>query len=256
MKISVITVCLNAGAYIGKSLSSVAEQSWHDVEHIVVDGGSTDGTLQIIGSAATQNSRLRFRSEPDNGISDAMNKGLALASGDVVAFLHADDFYSDNEVLRQVVERFMKHPTADWLTGGIHHVDEQGNVIRSFSVRRWTYRRLLRGNIMFHPATFVRRKILLDAGGFDSGLRYAMDYDLWLRLAERSDPLLIDAPLACFRVHPGSISVAQVDAAFREEFAVRCRYLADRPIQKILHSIYFALKFFPNRLSVRRCNGY
>lgn len=246
-----ITVCLNAGAYIGKALSSVAEQSWHNVEHIVVDGGSTDSTLQIIGNEATQNPKLRFSSEPDNGISDAMNKGLALATGDVVAFLHADDFYSDKEVLKQVAERFIKHPTVDWLTGGIHHVDEQGNVIRSFSIRRWAYRRLLRGNIIFHPATFVRRGILLDAGGFDSGLRYAMDYDLWLKLGRISAPHLLEHPLTCFRIHSGSCSVSQVDAAFREEFAVRCRYLADRPIQTILHSIYFALKLFPNRLSVR-----
>lgn len=252
MKISVITICLNAGAYIGKALSSVAEQSLHDVEHIVVDGGSTDGTLQIIGSAATQNSRLRFSSEPDNGISDAMNKGLALATGDVVAFLHADDFYPHKEVLQQVAERFIKHPSVDWLTGGIHHVDEQENIIRRFPVRRWSYRRLLRGNIIFHPATFVRRRILLDVGGFDSGLRYAMDYDLWLKLGRISVPHLLEHPLACFRIHSGSCSVSQVNAAFREEFAVRCRYLKDRPIQKILHSIYFALKFFPNRLSVRR----
>lgn len=256
MKISVITVCLNADAYIGKALSSVAEQSWHDVEHIVVDGGSIDGTLQIIENVATQSTRLRFSSETDSGISDAMNKGLALATGDLVAFLHADDFYPHKEVLQQVAEQFIKHPTVDWLTGGIHHVDQQGNIIRSFQVRRWTYRRLLRGNIIFHPATFVRRQILLDIGGFDTGLRYAMDYDLWLKLGKLSAPHLFEQPLACFRIHSGSCSVSQVNAAFREEFAVRCRYLADRPIQKFLHTVYFALKFFPNRLSVRRGHDY
>lgn len=255
MKISVVTVCLNADAYIGKALSSVAEQSWHDVEHVVVDGGSTDGTLQILGKTALQNQQLRFSSEPDNGISDAMNKGLAQATGDLVCFLHADDFYPHKEILQQVAACFAEYPATDWLTGGIHHVDEQGRIIRSFSVRSWSYARLLRGNIIFHPATFVRRQKLLDAGGFDTELRYAMDYDLWLRLGKNFAPYLIDQPLACFRIHDGSCSVSQVDAAFSEEFVVRCRYLAGKPIQKLLHGVYFALKFIPNRWSVRHGNG-
>jgi len=255
MKISVITVCLNADAYIGKTLSSVAEQSWHDVEHIVVDGGSADNTLQILEKAADRNLRLRFSSSPDSGISDAMNNGVAQATGSLVCFLHADDFFADNGVLERVALKFIEHPAIEWLTGGIHHVDKQGQIIRSFLVRRWSYSRLLRGNIIFHPATFLRRELLLDAGGFDAGLRYAMDYDLWLRLGKTSAPYLLDQPLACFRLHDSSCSVSQVDAAFREEFAVRCRYLADKPLQKALHCIYYALKFFPNRLSVRHDNG-
>lgn len=255
MRISVITVCLNAGSHIEQALSSVASQSWHNVEHIVVDGGSTDNTLSLIRNAAELNPHLRLISGQDTGISDAMNKGLAMTTGDVVAFLHADDYYPDKRVLEMVAVIFSEKPELAWLTGGMHHVDTQGGIIRTFPVRRWSYCRLLRGNIIFHPATFARRQRLLDAGGFDTGLRYAMDYDLWLRLGKTSAPYLLDQPLACFRVHPGSRSVLQIDEAFREEFTVRCHYLASKPIQKILHRIYFGLKFFPNRLSVRHGHG-
>src|SRR5690349_4587105 len=93
MRCSVVTVCLNAEQYLVHQLKTVADQSWHDVEHVVVDGGSTDGTLAILRSAAERTPGLIWKSGADGGISDAMNRGVALATGEIVAFLHADDFY-------------------------------------------------------------------------------------------------------------------------------------------------------------------
>jgi glycosyltransferase involved in cell wall biosynthesis len=232
-------------------LETVSAQTWQDIEHILVDGGSTDGTLSIIQAAAKRNPRLQWASAPDHGISDAMNKGLARATGDIVAFLHADDFYPECDVLKHVAEIFIMHPEIEWLTGGIQHVDSTDRLIRNLPVRRWSYSRLVRGNIIFHPATFVKRRVLEEVGGFDTKLRFAMDYDLWLRLSSRTAPYLSNRPLACFRIHSGSLSVSQVNNAFREEFAVRCRHLNGKPLQKILHCIYFWLKFLPNGLSVR-----
>lgn len=255
MKISVVTVCLNAGSHIQQTLSSVASQTWRDVEHIIIDGGSTDCTLRIIQEAAEINRNLRWNSDTDHGISDAMNKGLAMATGDVVAFLHADDFYPDNSVLEKVVELFSAQPEVEWLTGGMCHVDGNGRVMKSLPVRRWSYRRLLRGNTLFHPATFVRRRIFQEIGGFDTRLNYVMDYDLWLRLGKKSAPYLLNQPLASFRVHPESLSFQMVDAAFLEEFKVRWRYLQGKPLQKVLHLFYFGIKFLPNRLSVKYAHG-
>jgi glycosyltransferase involved in cell wall biosynthesis len=255
MKLSVITICLNAQKFIAHQLNSVAGQSWQDVEHIVIDGGSVDNTLQIVQLAAENNPKLRWSSGPDSGISDAMNKGLALATGDVIAFLHADDFYLENDVLSSVAGTFDAQPHTEWLTGGVHYVNDTGHIVKSYPVRRWSYPRLLRGNILFHPATFVRRQSLESVGGFDIGLRYAMDYDLWLRLGKRSAPYLLKRSLACFRVHPESTSVKHVDAAFKEEFQVRCRYLQGKPLQKMLHLLYFGLKFLPNRMGVRGQRG-
>lgn len=251
MRITVITICLNAEKYLAYQLKSVADQSWSDVEHIVVDGGSTDNTLAIIKSAAKSNPKIRWIRESDGGISDAMNKGLALASGEIIAFLHADDFYPESGVLESVAEIFAAHPGTEWLTGGVHYVDHTGQIVKSYRPRRWSYQRLLRGNILFHPATFVRSRAFENVGGFDTCLRYTMDYDLWLRLGKSSAPFRLDLPLACFRIHPESTSVQHVDVAFYEELRVRCRYLRGKPLQKALHLIYYCLKFLPNRISVR-----
>jgi glycosyltransferase involved in cell wall biosynthesis len=251
MKISVVTICLNAEKYLAHQLESVAGQSWPDVEQIVIDGGSTDHTLAIVRSAAQNNPRIRWSSGPDSGIGDAMNKGLALATGEIIAFLHADDFYVDDEVLDRVAGVFAAQPDTEWVTGGVHYVDGTGRILKRYPARRWSYQRLLRGNILFHPATFVRRRVLESVGGFDPSLRYTMDYDLWLRLGKRCAPCSLPEPLACFRIHSQSASVKHVDAAFKEEFQVRCRYLQGNPLQKALHLLYYCLKFLPNRMSVR-----
>lgn len=225
MTLSVVTICLNSKAYLAKALESVRVQNYADIEQIVVDGGSTDGSVEIILQAADLCDSFKWVSESDQGISDAMNKGLEMASGDIVAYLHADDFYPDNDILRRVVEVFRTNPEAFWLTGGMRMVDLKGQVIQKFPVRNYSFRRLVRSNIIFHPSTFIRRSILHEVGGFRPELRYAMDYDLWLRLGEKGAPLLVDNDLACFRVHSGSLSSVNVDAAFAEEQQVRLDYL-------------------------------
>lgn len=250
MKLTVVSICLNAERFIAPMLASVSRQTWHDREHIVVDGGSNDATLQIVREHAAAYPGCIVLDGPDHGISDAMNKGIAAATGDIVTFLHADDFYPQDNILQQVAECFCDHPGLEWLTGGLTHVDSAGRGIRTYPVRRWSYRRLLRGNIIFHPATFIRRDVLQELGGYDDGLHYTMDYDLWLRLGRRSTPFRLAMPLAAFRLHPDSCSVQALDAAFKEEFQVRCRYLQGKPLQRGLHWVYFLLKYLPNRLSL------
>lgn len=250
MKLTVVSICLNAERFIAQMLNSVARQTWQDREHIIVDGGSTDATLEIVHAHAAAHPDCIVLRGPDSGISDAMNKGIAVATGDAITFLHADDFYPRDDILQQVAVHFQRQPDLEWLTGGLSHFDSTNSVIRTFSVRRWSYRRLLRGNIIFHPATFIRREVLQQVGGYDIGLRYTMDYDLWLRLGRRSSPFMLPMPLAAFRLHPASCSVQALDAAFKEEFQVRCRYLQGKPLQRVLHWAYFWLKYLPNRLSL------
>jgi glycosyltransferase involved in cell wall biosynthesis len=242
MKVSVITICLNCREYIDQALASVCKQNYPDLELIIVDGGSSDGTLDIVKAFAAGTSRIRWISEPDRGIGNALNKGVELASGDVIGCLNADDYYTDETVISQVAGAFM-NPDVLWVTGGIREVDNRGNYLRTLAVRRFSRRRLLRNNIIFHPATFVRRTAICDMGGFDESLKYAMDYDLWLRLSTLSVPVPINKELACFRVHSGSISSANRIEALHEEYLVRNRHLSG-PVESLFHALYQKYRVF------------
>lgn len=252
MTISVVTICLNGQDYLAQTLESVRIQDCVGVEQIVVDGGSTDGSIEIIRKAAKLSDSFKWLSEPDQGISDAMNKGLAMASGDIVAFLHADDFYPDKEVLRRVTQAFDSNPEAIWLTGGLLMVDKKGQTLQEFQVRNYSFNRLVRSNIIFHPSTFIRSSALRAVGGFRRELRYAMDFDLWLRLGELMSPLLIGRALSCFRVHPGSLSSVEADAAFAEEQQVRLDYLQRTGRTTWPHRLLFQVKRPLNRRSYGR----
>jgi glycosyltransferase involved in cell wall biosynthesis len=217
-RLTVVTPCLNAAATIEEALESVRSQALgEDVEHVVVDGGSTDGTVELLREAPG----VRWISEPDRGLSDAMNKGVAMASGEYIGWLNADDFYLPG-ALRQVVGAMAGERTL-WLTAPCLIVDGSGREIRRgvtrykrFFLRHYGRRSLLVQNYVAAPSTFVRRDALLDAGGFDERFKYSMDYDLWLRLAERADPLVIDEPVTAFRMAGESLSMTGFERQFEE----------------------------------------
>lgn len=180
MKFSVITVCLNARATIGEAIASVHAQTWPEVEHIVIDGASTDGTLDVLEQHRGRIARLI--SEPDRGLYFAMNKGLALATGDVVGVLNSDDVYADPKVLEYVATAF-RDPQVDICYGDIYYVDIV-NVDRV--IRHWVsvpFRTGLfeNGWMPPHPAFFIRREALQRVGMFEEAYRYAADFDFMLR---------------------------------------------------------------------------
>jgi glycosyltransferase involved in cell wall biosynthesis len=224
---SIITITYNSKAYLEETIRSVLDQDFADFEYLLVDGGSTDGTLALIEKYAARDRRIRWLSEPDKGIADAMNKGIRMASGDIVAHLHSDDLYLP-DTLARVAAAFQANPTAQWATGRVHFIDASGTIrlTTDFKVP-YTYDRLLRKNLIVHPATFVRRPVFTEAGLFDPHLKYAMDYDLWLRIAGRYEALGIDAVLACFRSHAESLSSRELLKAVEEEYAIRQRYDRD-----------------------------
>lgn len=240
MKVTVITVNLNGNRYLREAIDSVLMQKSAELEYLIIDGGSTDGSLETIAVAA-HDSRVRWISESDRGISHAMNKGAALATGELIAILHSDDCYHRNDILSTVIGIVTNHPETIWCTGGMREVGPNGHLIREVKVRRYSRRRLIRNNIILHPSTFVRRSALLDAGGFDESLRYAMDYDLWLKLSAHSDPFLINREMSSFRVHQGSLSIKNRLDALDEEFLVRRRYLKGA-FTTFAHACYHALR--------------
>jgi glycosyltransferase involved in cell wall biosynthesis len=251
-KISVITVTLNSERFLAECLASVAAQGDSLYEHIIVDGGSTDATVDIIMRHASSDTRVRWVSEPDRGISDAMNKGVALSTGDVITHLNSDDFYAYPHILSSVINCFSRNPSYAWLTGGFTFVSEAGTFLRDIRVRRYSLRRLVRGNILLHPSTFIKRDLFNAVGGFDLSLSYCMDYDLFLKLGSLTPPLIVDKQLSCFRAHAASRSVANSELAYAEEFRVRMNYLHSKGRSTAYYRLDYQIKRHLNKLLYRR----
>lgn len=181
MKISIVTVCYNSVETIEDTILSVASQGHRHIEHIIVDGASTDGTLEIIQKY--QDRLARFVSEPDNGIYDAMNKGIALASGEVVGTLNSDDVYANNAVLATVAKAFRK-PDVDACYGDLVYVDryDMNKIVRYWKSRPYADGLFERGWLPAHPTFFVRRGVYRRYGGFDLDYKIQSDFELTMRL--------------------------------------------------------------------------
>ncbi|RYE07437.1 MAG: glycosyltransferase [Hyphomicrobiales bacterium] len=181
MIISIVTVVRNGEATIAQTLASVAAQEGQEYEHIIVDGASTDNTLQI--ARRHQTSRVRIISEPDLGIYDAMSKGLRMATGDVVGFLNADDFFCRVDALASIAAEFRSHPTLDAVSGGLVLVDQAdtskiARAVSPFRHRPWAMRF---GVMPPHPSTYVRRDAAMKIGGFDGSFAIGGDFDWFVR---------------------------------------------------------------------------
>ena len=184
MKISLITAAFNSGSTLRDTLESVLRQTWTDLEYIIVDGASKDGTMELVREYEPRfEGRLRWISELDKGIYDAMNKGLAMATGDVIGILNSDDFFSSDTILEQVAT-VMEDPDIDAVFGDIHfvHPDDLTKCVRYYSsksFRRWQMRM---GFMPAHPSFYCRRDIYEKYGRFDASFRVSADFELLLRL--------------------------------------------------------------------------
>jgi len=198
-KISIVTPSLNQGRFLQQCLDSVAAQNWGNFEHFVIDGGSTDDTLEIL-----ERNRQRlsgFVSEPDKGAADAINKGLAKCTGDIVAWLNADDFYLPG-AFEELATKWRENPDASFWFGNGLRVDEAGETKALFNPGTILYNHdaLVEGlDYILQPATFMNPKVLKEAGPLNVNLRWSFDWDLWIRLAKLAEPATIDVPLAASR---------------------------------------------------------
>jgi glycosyltransferase len=223
---SVITAVLNRAEVVEHALLSVGQQTWPRVEHVLIDGASSDGTLEIV-------SRFRDRlavltSEPDGGIFDALNKGIARSSGDLIGFLHSDDFYADNTVLERV-GRVFEETDADGVYGDLDYVarNNPSRVIRRWRAGLYHPSQLRRGWMPPHPALFLRRSVITTWGGFDTRLRIAADYDAVLRYLKRGRIPLAYIPDVLVKMRRGgesNRSLSRVLRKTREDYAVLRRH--------------------------------
>lgn len=184
MKISVITATYNSGATLRDTIESVLRQSYPNIDYIIVDGASSDNTMDIVREYEPKfNGRMRYISEPDKGLYDAMNKGLAMAAGDIVGILNSDDFYTSDNILEHVAAELTQNPDTDAVYGDIHFVNDcdLGKCTRYYTskhFRRWQMRF---GFIPAHPSFYCRRDIYMKYGFFDATYRIAADFELLLR---------------------------------------------------------------------------
>jgi glycosyltransferase involved in cell wall biosynthesis len=239
-KISIITPSFNQGQFIEQTIQSVLSQNYPNLEYIVIDAASTDGTIEIL---SRYHDDLLWISEKDRGQSHALNKGLGMTSGEIIGFLNADDLYEPG-ALWAVGEYFMCHSDSAWLTGKCRIIDQDGHDVRRL-ISLYKYTWLCLGispalfllNYLSQPATFWTREIVDRVGSFDETLCYTLDYDYWMRLHQICELNFLDRRLACFRIHPASKSGSTTCAQFEEQFKVVQRY-TDSSLVLNLHAFH------------------
>jgi glycosyltransferase involved in cell wall biosynthesis len=228
---SVVTPVVNPGAYLAETLDSVAGlRTPH--EHVVVDGGSTDGTVELL--EARGDPRLRWISEPDRGQTHAVNKGLAMARGDVLGWLNGDDAYVADAVDRALAV-FEHDPAVDVVFGGISFTDADGRVMRTYVPGPWSFGRFLfLGDYVPTPSILFRRAALERAGPLDERWIDAADYDLYLRMMHRARVQRVPEPLVRFRYHASSKTARDAMKAQDEALEIRLRWARGRRDRAIM----------------------
>lgn len=238
MKISVVTCTWNSDVYLWSAVNSVLNQGYRDFEFVFVDGGSTDQTLQIIESVSAEKIILNNVS---GGIAKAMNAGTEAASGDLVIHLHSDDYLLHGNVFARVVEMFQV-TQCDWLFGRILNDRAGGLFPETYWADDYSYSNLLKSNFVPHAATFVKRALYEKAGGFNSNFRFAMDYDMWLRLGKLANPIQLREALSVFRRHDGSTTERNRLGSFDEDYSVRRRYLGASLPLRLEHYLRYQVR--------------
>ena len=222
MKISLITAVYNRVNTIGHTIESIQSQTYTNTEHVIQDGGSTDGTLAKIQKMKTATSH--FVSEPDAGIYDAINRGIVRASGDIIGVLHSDDFFSDNRVLERVALAFTDD-TVDGVYGDLDYVavDEPTRIVRRWRSGKYSRSKLQRGWMPPHPTLFLRREVFERWGLYDTNLRIAADYDAILRYLLHGRINIVYVPEVLVKMRVGgesNRSLLQILRKSREDWQV------------------------------------
>lgn len=225
LKVSIITVCYNSAETIQDTIESVFSQTYSNIEYIIIDGASNDKTLDIIGKY--QSLIHHFVSEPDRGLYDAMNKGIAVATGDIVGILNSDDFYETNSVIEDVVEAFVLYPKYQLLYGGVVYVNPErlDNIVRTYCATRFKPWKMRFGWMPPHPATFIRKSVYESAGLYSLKYKIASDYEMFIRLLVVKKNCYGRLNQVLVRMRAGGISTAGIKSklCINHEIIRACR---------------------------------
>ncbi len=242
LRVSIVTPSRNQGEYLAECLTSV-RVNLAPIEHIVIDGASTDSTKELLASAH----QGRWISEPDHGQTDAINKGLAMTSGEILSYLCADDFF-ESGALDAVIEAFSRNPKADIVYGDGYFLEGDSGWKRLKKAGAYSYDRLRRGNFLIQPSVFFRRRVYEKFGPLNANLQFCMDHEYWLRIGKDSKWHYLEKPLATCRLHADAKTSSQLAKAWDEARDMQKTYgMVLRPTlqalwMRILGQHYYLLK--------------
>lgn len=243
--ISIVTPSYNQGDYLEQTMKSVLDQQYPHFEYIVMDGGSTDNSVEIIKQYASQ--LTYWESHPDKGQTDAISRGFLKATGDILYYLNSDDILLPG-ALELVGQWFMSHPNEHWVTGGMFFIGSNNDLIRQRLDRTYylwgdsvSFQQLKSiGVTSFgQQSTFWRRDAYFEVGELNKNLHFCFDFDLFLKLSKKSKSGHIPSFLSSFRIHPQSKTMTIEDIRLKEVHALQKKYQADKIYQPILLIVYY-----------------
>lgn len=237
MKISIITACYNNEATIRDSLESVKNQDYTNIEHIIIDGGSSDNTVAI---AQEYEHVAKIVSEKDKGIYDALNKGLKAATGDVIGFLHSDDFFADDSVISKIAQGFADNPESECVYGDIVFINEEGKVIRYYSSASWNPSKFRYGRMPAHTSFFAKREAY-ENEPFDLNFRIGGDFEQLIRILLVKKRPYTYLPLVTTHMRPGGASTDgfRSNLTINKEILEACRQHGIKTNYLLIYSKYF-----------------
>ena len=246
MKVSIITVCLNSEKTIRDTIASVLSQDFPNIEYIIIDGGSKDKTLSIVHEYEDRIEKII--NEPDEGLYDAMNKGINIASGEVIGILNSDDFFENDNIINVVVNAFEKNPTVDLVFGDLVYVrpDNLNQIVRYYSslnFRSWKPRF---GWIPPHPSTFMKRSVYEKFGVYNVSFKIAADYEFFVRVLQVHKLSFYQIPKVLVRMRVGGVSTSGFKSSYRltQEIVKACK------LNGIYTNLFFVLSHFSVKKSV------
>jgi glycosyltransferase involved in cell wall biosynthesis len=222
MKITIITVCYNRKATIAKAIESVLSQNYDDIEYIIVDGNSTDGTKKIVESYSDK--ITQFISEPDNGMYDAINKGMRMATGDIIGLMHSDDEFYDDQVINRIADRFVEESNIDGIYGDGIYIsnDIQERLIRNRIGGEFSIKRIKKGWLPLHPTVYLKKSVIDKNGLYSLDFKIASDTEFLLRYLYKHKIKMsyINSYIVKMRIGGMSTSFKRAFEVLREDYTI------------------------------------